>query len=170
MFSLSYPFQSNFIYFCLLYCISFDRPFFLFAFSIEFLSNWLAFSLSFLYVVFLSAKLNYFFPCNPLCFTLSFPSRSSFISFVLNFIFEPTYSSERLFNKLSTISSYFSVYFLPTLSSSALAIALTVLPSSNLSFLFGCVPTPRCPGWPDWANFRPSGDCLLWSIFRKLKK
>jgi hypothetical protein len=21
------------------------------------------------------------------------------------------------------------------------------------------------PGWPDWANFRPMGDRLLWAVF-----
>jgi hypothetical protein len=24
-------------------------------------------------------------------------------------------------------------------------------------------------GWPDWANFRPSGDCLLWAVLEKLQ-
>jgi hypothetical protein len=25
-------------------------------------------------------------------------------------------------------------------------------------------------GWPDWANFRPLGDCLPWAVFWKLQK
>jgi hypothetical protein len=25
-------------------------------------------------------------------------------------------------------------------------------------------------GWPDWANFRPLGDCLLWAVFFHLQK
>jgi hypothetical protein len=30
------------------------------------------------------------------------------------------------------------------------------------------MPTGKEPGWPDWANFRPSGDCLLWVVFVKI--
>jgi hypothetical protein len=26
------------------------------------------------------------------------------------------------------------------------------------------------PGRPDWLNFRLLGDCLLWEVFKKLKK
>jgi hypothetical protein len=26
------------------------------------------------------------------------------------------------------------------------------------------------PGWPDWANFQPMGDCLFWATFWKFHK
>jgi hypothetical protein len=26
------------------------------------------------------------------------------------------------------------------------------------------------PGWPDWANFRLFGDCLLWAVLLKMTK
>jgi hypothetical protein len=42
-----------------------------------------------------------------------------------------------------------------------------MLRSSDISVLF--VAAFRA-GWPDWANFRPTGDCLLWAVFRKLQK
>jgi hypothetical protein len=28
----------------------------------------------------------------------------------------------------------------------------------------------KSPGWPDWANFRPTGDGLLWAVFWKWPK
>jgi hypothetical protein len=33
-----------------------------------------------------------------------------------------------------------------------------------------CVSRNVWPGWPDWDNFRPLDDCLLWTVFGKLQK
>jgi hypothetical protein len=42
----------------------------------------------------------------------------------------------------------------------------------SASYLYICTTWSWFPaqGWPDWANFRPMGDCLLWTIFLNVTK
>jgi hypothetical protein len=42
--------------------------------------------------------------------------------------------------------------------------------SSDFSSVLAITPISLSSGWPDWANFRPLGECLLWATFSKISK